>query len=472
MPQTGLASLLAEVFAAQGWRTTQDAALEGRSGTVYGAPVLVETEGLVVLVERRGRDDRVRAGLIAEMQRVVADTGADIGLLAYLGDIDDDARHAASDPQVAQRIVLWDKTLLTLLVGSTRLAHATGTPLPTLPLEHAPLAPPRAWFDEPPAPTGDFAAPWDPAPARGQAVPAPHEAMREMAPRQPTPRELAWHEAGPTPHEGAPHPDTSPHGAHQSATDFGDVLPPAFQDVDLGALERVGGLDSFFDAEPASGPRVGLLPDPWASATPAPPPPAPTPTMHPALPPRIRQEKAAQMVQDRLFGVRGAAELVLQPVHLFDYECDLLTEGSLRYDTVAGRVEVHGTTKDVRDVDPVWIDPAKAGPLPTDLQVPVDQRVLRVSDALAAQLAHEALLKAHSRIVQIESADEEDDVIVMERRDVSPRPDQVRVQPRGVVLRPFWRLRGGNGACLVDAITGEVVGEQLRTYDPDAMVIE
>jgi hypothetical protein len=98
--------------------------------------------------------------------------------------------------------------------------------------------------------------------------------------------------------------------------------------------------------------------------------------------------------------------------------------------------------------------------------------VLRVSDALAAQLAHEALLKAHSRIVQIESADEEDDVIVMERRDVSPRPDQVRVQPRGVVLRPFWRLRGGNGACLVDAITGEVVGEQLRTYDPDAMVIE
>lgn len=408
MPNAALTALLAELFAAHGWKTTQDAALEGRSGTVYGAPVLVEDDDRVILVERRGPDATVDAPLLEEMSRVVADTGADAGLLAHLGPLSDEARRRAAG------IILWDQATVAELVGKTRLAVAAGTPLPALPLE----------------------------------AQAPIKA----------------------------------------------VLPPAFQDEAAEPEDDVLDLSAFdmFDAPPSArsstpadppaptpGPVASTRPEGWPADLPPPPPmsrpPAPQAapdTAYPIMTPRVAPEQAAQQVRDRLFSGSGRPDLVLQPVHLIDFECDLLVEGSLSVDTVEGRVEVHGTSKAVRDVDPLWIDPGKTSPAAAHDVATVDERTLRITEGRAVEIAHAALLKTYTRIVEIETADEDEDFVIMERKDVAPRPDQVRLTHLGVVHRPHWRLHGSNGACLVDAMTGDVVGEDLRMADADIMVLD
>lgn len=367
--------LLAELFESHGFRTTPDAALEGRSGTVYGAPVLAEDERGAFLVERRGADDPVGAAQVAELLAILDDTGADHAVLVHLGPRTPDAVAAAR-----RRVTFWDRTTLERLVGSATVAQIAGLRAEALPL----------------------------------AVDPP----------------------------GAP-------------TELGDLLPDAFQDeaptahLDLDMFESLA-----------------------AAIPPGPPPPrqAPPTASRPALAPRIDRARAVALARDRLFTVDAAA-LVLQPVHLFDYECDLLIEGSLRYDTVRGRLEVHGTAKTVRDVDPLLLEPAKAGPLPRGLPVE-DEKALRVTPERAVALAHAHLMETHTRVVEIETADEDGDVSVMEHKKVAPRPDQVRIEPLGVLDRPLWRLRGTNGVVLVDGLTGECVGEELRTYDPDVMIVD
>jgi hypothetical protein len=59
-----------------------------------------------------------------------------------------------------------------------------------------------------------------------------------------------------------------------------------------------------------------------------------------------------------------------------------------------------------------------------------------------------------------------------ERKKVSPRPDQVRVEGVGTIHRPYWRVVGPNGSSLVDAVTGDVIGSELRNYNPDVVMLD
>jgi hypothetical protein len=419
MHMEALDRLVADLFTAHGFKVTQDAALEGRTGTVYGAPVLAENDRGALVIERRGPGETVSAADVEEFVRVIQDTGAHHGLLLHLGAVSPGA--AAQGEGV---LTLWGSDTLARLVGEACLHGATGSPLAPLPI---------AWE----APVAES-----------------EEAILGGA--------------------------------------FDDLLPAAFQDDFAPAAQEPGPpepfvpfdlavFDSLADEAPVRDlqvPEADAEADLWGAvdftlgseATPGPGGQAPR-TSHPALPPRITAEQAAATVRDRLFSVTRA-ELVLQPVHLADYECDLLIEGSLRYDTLRGRLEVHGTRKSVRDVDPFLLDPAKARPLPAEVGRSVEEKPLRVAPERAMELARDHLMATHTRIVEIETMDEENDVAFMERKRVAPRPDQLRIEPMGIVERPYWRLRGRNGAVLVDALTGEVTGEELRTYDPDAVVVD
>ncbi len=125
-----LRELVAELFESHGFDVTVDAALEGRSGNYYTAPVLAEQTDYAVLIERRGQQETVTARDVAELANVVEDVGAEQGLLVHLGPLDDAARGAG-----AGRVILWDAITLTNLLGNARLAGATGYPLVRLPLE-------------------------------------------------------------------------------------------------------------------------------------------------------------------------------------------------------------------------------------------------------------------------------------------------------------------------------------------------
>ncbi|MGB1697232.1 MAG: restriction endonuclease [Thermoplasmatota archaeon] len=382
----GLCSLVSEIFKAHGYSTTLEAALEGKSGTVYAAPILVEGEAYALIVERRGPDDVVTGDMVEELSRVVEDTGADQALIVYLG-----RKEANAEGMGAGRVVLWNQAQLTQLLGNAALIPLGVAP-ERLPLE---ASTPSAETEEEPL---DFGLPTG--------------FMEEV----PDLGALAMETPGSTP----------------------DAAPAEHAPLDLHHLDslQTGELDQA--------------------------------TNYPVAPLVIEGMVAEARVKSQLYGA-GRRELVLSPIHVFEYECDLLLEGSLNYDTIRGLLEVNAS-KEVAEVAPDF-HPRRAGDLPPGI-TEVEERSIKINQERAQLLAHDFIMDAHTRIVDVETWDEESDVSMTERKKVSPRPDQVRLQFAGTIHRPYWRIVGPNGSSLVDAVTGDVVGSELRNYDPDVVMLD
>lgn len=239
-------------------------------------------------------------------------------------------------------------------------------------------------------------------------------------------------------------------------------------------------------AEPAAAPaapapaRPAPVPAPAPTFAPAPaPPPAPSASVlppfptasNPVLPVRVRLEDAKRRVKDKLFSVRSV-EVLLQPVHLYAYECDVLREGSLEFDTADGQLQVHGSDKTTIDVDPDQVNPGAPTLLSADHPYPVEERVLRISEERARQFALQHVMKKHTKSVSIRIADHNNGLYYTEKRKVEPTPDQVRVRHLGVFLRPVWRLHGSNGVVDLDATDGREVMSEVRGGRTDAILVE
>lgn len=265
------------------------------------------------------------------------------------------------------------------------------------------------------------------------------------------------------------------------AESVADLLPPAFSvpepqldmtGLDLGALV----------AEAATAPRPAPLPPvpapaPSYAPPPAqlPPPPAPAPprptASRPLLPVRVTEQDARRKVKDKLFGIERV-ELVLQPVHLFDYECDQLKEGSLAYDTLDGRVQVNASDKSLLDVDPDVANPEAPTLLAANHGLTVTERVVRIPEERALELARQHVTRKHVRSVEVRVPDHHNSLLYTERRKVEPTPDQIRLRPLGIHFRPVWRLMGRNGQIDLDALDGREVFSEVRGGRTDAMVVD
>lgn len=247
-----------------------------------------------------------------------------------------------------------------------------------------------------------------------------------------------------------------------------DLLPPAFAvpepqfdmaGLDLAALAA--------QSAPSPPPPAAVAP---ASPSPAPAPLRPT-ASRPLLPVRVTEQDARRKVKDKLFGIERV-ELVLQPVHLFDYECDQLKGGSLAYDTLDGRVQVNASDKAVLDVDPDWTHPDAPTLLAAGHGYTVTERVVRIPEERALELARQHVTRKHVRSVEVRVPDHTNALLYTERRKVEPTPDQVRLRPLGIHLRPVWRMMGRNGQIDLDALDGREVFSEVRGGRTDAMVID
>jgi hypothetical protein len=187
------------------------------------------------------------------------------------------------------------------------------------------------------------------------------------------------------------------------------------------------------------------------------------------LPARVTLDEARAAVADRLFGIEEW-ELILQPVHLFDYAIDLLREGSLNVDTERGRIQVNGTDRSVLAIDPASCDPPHRALASEDLVVM--DKVLRVSPERAEQVARAWATELHGRTIDMPMSGADDDYDLTERRTVSPTSTQVSLQPLGIWHRPFWRLWGSNGHVDLDAVVGMVLDEEIKTPDPDFLLVD
>ncbi len=511
VPPGGILPLLKELFVHHGHMVSEEAQLEGRSGTVYAVPLLAESETGAVVIGAHEGPGPLTAAEVEEFAATVADVAADRGVLCHVGGCDPDAAEAA------QGIFLWDRSHLASLVGEYRVAEAMGestvplafeAPVPTerlvaesvadilpdaftisepeMPIAAEPEAAPdfvafSAAFAEPeptiaaaqapvdplpePTPAGRSYSPWADMASAHAPIPAMPAAAVPVsppvvaAPPAPPPASL------PPPAPRIAVPD-SPFGmllAASAAPAAASYAPPAAT-----AAVPPPALAAPFN--PWNAPSSTLAPAAAIGAAAAAPPRHQS-YSRPLLPVKLRPEDAHKKVRDRLYSM-SSAELILHPVHLYDYECDLLQEGKLSFDTEDGRVQVHGSDKSTLDVDPDAANPDAPTALAMAHNHNVTERVLRIAEDRAQQLALAHVIKKHTRTIDVRVPDENHSLYYTERRKLEPKAEQVRLRPLGIFFRPVWRLHGDNGYVDVDAVDGRELDVQLVGSRHGAMILE
>jgi DNA-dependent RNA polymerase auxiliary subunit epsilon len=415
---------LEQLLGRHGYAVSVNADLEGRSGAVYTVPMLAE-RGRAVLVSGHLDPSPLPAERVASFAETVADTGASLGILVHLGPLEPDAVAACQD-----LVVLWSRDQLVRLLGETELGEALGEELAELPLQPTRPIQGRAVAESvsdllPPA----FAQPEAQLDLTGLDLGALVEANIQLAPPAP---------AAPV------HIEESPD--YEAYTTRGRSAPA-----------------------PSATPSAASTPAHHAPPTPAKPS-RPT-ASKPLLPVRVTEQDARRKVKDKLFGIERI-ELLLQPVHLFDYECDELKEGSLAYDTHDGRVQVNASDKGVLDVDPDIAHAEAQTLLAVNHGYQVTERVVRIPEERAIELARQHITKKHVRSVEVKIPDHRNSLMYTERRKVEPSSDQIRITPLGIHFRPVWRMMGRNGQIDLDAMDGREVFSEVRGGRTDAMVVD
>ncbi|MHB1260377.1 MAG: hypothetical protein ACYC2H_01540 [Thermoplasmatota archaeon] len=495
-----VANQLADLFARHGLAAEADATVTGRTRTSYRLPVILRTTP-PVLIDGDLENDTVDDGTVLRLYLAATDVGGK-ALFVHSGVVPASAREYCGD-----RVTLWSKDEIIAALGLTAWNAALGLPLPRLPYGGsaptvAPVLSPQATAAPAPEPVQpivsvpvapETAPPAPPAPSPvplSSLMPSVAELSAMLDPVEATPsneapaeRFIDLDDTPPAPvmdletgdevqvttlptteadelatavRLPVPEPELA---TEPAPTTLKEVLPEAFQAaVRAKAPAPVEPEAPMFELPPAFRPATGdgtPLPVPEGS--------------NGLLPARITIEEARRTVSDRLFGIEEW-ELILQPVHLFDYAVDLLREGSLNMDTERGRIQVNGTDRKVTATDPAASDPpARVYATP---ELVVMDKVLRVSPERAEQVARTWATELHGKTVHVPMSGADDGFDLTERRTISPTSGQVTLKPLGVWHRPFWRLWGSNGHVDLDAVEGQVLDEEIKTADPDFLVVE
>ncbi|MFA5942911.1 MAG: hypothetical protein WC876_00400 [Candidatus Thermoplasmatota archaeon] len=479
-----IANQLADLFAHHGHSAEVDATVTGRTRTTYRFPLVVRGER-TLLVDGDIESDFLDDGSVLRLYLAATDVGAK-ALFVHSGTAPASAREYCGD-----RVTLWSKDEIIAALGLTAWNSALGLPLPALPLVSsvAPVAPvlrnqeptervePQSPVVSVPSllPSAPEPAVLEPAPVLPDLVPAMEPVTEPFIDLDdaPTPKvmdletgdevqvttlpkteadELATAQRLPVPE---PVLATEP-----APTTLKEILPDAFQVKARPPMVEAPAADgpALFELPPAFRPTPGegaALPVPEGS--------------NGLLPARVTLDEAKRAVSDRLFGIEEW-ELILQPVHLFDYAIDLLREGSLNVDTERGRIQVNGTDRKVTSTDPAASNPP-ARVFATSELVVMD-KVLRVSPERAEQVARAWATELHGKSVHVPMSGADDGFDLSERRTISPTSGQVTLNPLGVWHRPFWRLWGSNGHVDLDAVEGHALDEEIKTANPDFLVVE
>lgn len=469
-----IANQLADLFARHGLTAEADATVTGRTRTTYRFPAVVRS-GPTVLVDGDLGSDPVDDGSVLRLYLAATDVGGK-ALFVHSGTVPATARDYCGD-----RVTLWSKDDIVQVLGLTAWNSALGLPLPALPFAASPAAPPVA-------PAVPAAPPVAPPATPAAAVAVPLAAVEPTpATEAPAERFIDLDDAAPAPamdlETGAEvqvttlpttesdelataEPFTMPEpplASEPAPTTVKEALPTAFRTAKPSVAYQIPPIAApaeppLFEMPPAFRPAPGegaALPVPDGS--------------NGLLPARVTLEEARRAVSDRLFGIEEW-ELILQPVHLFDYAIDLLREGSLNVDTQRGRIQVNGTDRKVTPTDPAASDPPPRVFATPELVVM--DKVLRVSPERAEQVARQWATDLHGKSVHVPMSGADDGFDLTERRTVGPTSGQVTLKPLGVWHRPFWRLWGSNGHVDLDAVEGHVLDEEIKAADPDCLVVD
>ena len=486
-----IAPLLADLFVRHGLAVEADATLVGQRGTgvEYVVPLAVRSRDAVLAIDGDFSGCLVDNVTLATFQEACHDTGAS-GLFLHTGPLSSSAAYAVGD-----RIRLWSADALAQFIGQSELNAALGLPLPSVPefrawsVVDSPAernAIPAARPDE--MPTGEplpeleidlppSAAAEVPELTEQESAAAVSEPFIELAEVDETPvlhleeADVATVAVEPAPPTATDAPDVIPLTAVApppvDATPAVDVLAaPEFEVPTVAEL-----MPPAFRAAPTRGAEEPLFTLPPALAAAIGEPLRAPEGSQGLLPPRVTREEAKRLVADRLFSIEEA-ELILQPVHLFDYSVDLLRPGKVTSSAVTGRIQVNGTDRRVTATDATKCDPSLPHRVFANDGLTVMDKVLRVSPERAEQLANLWASAEHAKVIEFTTNRADDSFELVEKKSIAPTSGQITLTPLGLWHRPFWRLWGANGHIDLDAVESTVLDEEIKTPNPDFLVVE
>lgn len=526
-----IAQLLADLLASYGFEAMVDARLTSRSRTTYVVPLAARRDGHLILADGDPGALVIDEVEVHRLLMAATDLGCRTGLYIHSAPLTRAAIDAAQD-----RIAFWSRDDIIPLLGAARWAHAMGEPLPHLLAPLASFSVPTlpGTLEEIETATVEVAAEPEPIDLTGIELPEAAPVFRsDVAEARPTitlaePDMLADEafldlggadlgDHADEPADGTlpdPMPEPTVASIEPVVTEISvpdavaapileadpaefmtpavtDLMPPAFQDraapvtpvaptVTPTVAPRVAptphvpptAMSALVKAANAEAPLFAL-PQPFRDPEPdVPGTPIATPDgSRGLLPPRVTLQQAKSNVAERLYDIEEA-ELILQPVHLFDYAVELLREGSLNIDTRSGRLQVNGTDRRVMTTDSAMSDPNLPHRVYATPDLTLMDKVCRVSPERARQVASEWLTDKHGKTIQVNGAGADDSFDLLEKRKIGPTSAQVQLTYLGLWHRPFWRLWGNNGHIDVDAVEAMILDAEVKGPSADVMMVE
>jgi len=146
-------------------------------------------------------------------------------------------------------------------------------------------------------------------------------------------------------------------------------------------------------------------------------------------------------------GKQGSAKLTLVPHIAFDYDVNVERPELPAPITGKGAVLVSSLTGELRTVDSLAWEPSA----PADARK--EQEKLQAVDIYDKVKSH--MLKTYSKTMQVEK--EIAGNTVMANLKISPDPEEMGLQHRGMILCPVWEINTSTGIVKVDAFSGALL---------------
>lgn len=159
-----------------------------------------------------------------------------------------------------------------------------------------------------------------------------------------------------------------------------------------------------------------------------------------------------QISRQTVGGFRHMLELV--PYYVFDYSCALYAEGK-EMGAEEGTLSVNALTSKIED----W---NKGHEIVHSLELNHKRLEPIIDVEEAGDLLKGEVVQRHT--YERELIREDGNVTVMEKKRLSPRDQEIHLEPRGIFYLPIWCVEGVHGVMIVNAGTGKVISEDY--YSP------
>ncbi len=165
---------------------------------------------------------------------------------------------------------------------------------------------------------------------------------------------------------------------------------------------------------------------------------------------RIAKEEASKMAKKVMGSFRFDLELI--PYYIYNYTCDINIGGRTPPQRNTGTIGINGLTNNMEE----WPQIFETVP---ELDEDYTRLTPKFTEEDAYQAAYESVINLNTKT--IETKEEKDSAIIIEKKKVEPKPDAIEISKKGLVYLPAWCIEGSNGVMIIDATTGKVLKEDL-----------